>query len=102
MVDVISYKKLFVDNDMYFDYVDSEVVSEVYDENGFLFSGKMGSSFGYGVLDLRKIGVIGVVFLIFNKMIGIGIFFILFSIFVLIGLVGISIFLWVVGELSGF
>ncbi|KAK4189155.1 amino acid permease-domain-containing protein [Podospora australis] len=81
----------------YADSVDSEAASEVFDSNGSLLSGKSGQV--YGIPESRKIGVMGAVFLILNKMIGTGIFSTPSSIFASTGSVGISLMLWAVAGL---
>lgn len=53
----------------------------------------------YAYDDSRKMGITGAVFLILNKMIGTGIFSTPSSIFAATGSVGVSLMLWVIGEL---
>lgn len=52
----------------------------------------------YQYPDSRKLGVTGAAFLIINKIIGTGIFSTPSSIFQATGSVGVSIFLWLIGE----
>jgi uncharacterized membrane protein len=52
----------------------------------------------YAYDDSRKMGVMGAVFIILNKMIGTGIFSTPSSIFAATGSVGVSLMLWVIGE----
>ncbi|KAK5656718.1 hypothetical protein OQA88_4265 [Cercophora sp. LCS_1] len=81
----------------------SEASSEVFDEEGNRLSPNYGSfpddDLKYVVPENRKIGVMGAVFLILNKMIGTGIFSTPSSIFASTGSVGISLLMWGVAGL---
>ncbi|KAK3688786.1 amino acid/polyamine transporter I [Podospora appendiculata] len=57
----------------------------------------LGSGEKYAYTDDRKMGIIGSIFLILNKMIGTGIFSTPSSIFKATGSVGVSLMLWVIG-----